>query len=116
MIAADQETAKSERGFFERVVGVREIEPAGESGFAASGEKFYGTQRGKFCADGFCKFGEHGNPDSVIAHGFGIVALTKDEENFPVNINGVRAEHGAGADASGEWGVVQLLENEGEGG
>lgn|GEM_PF-6528157 len=116
MVTADEKAAKGEGGFLEGVVRIGKIEPAGESGFAASGEKLYGTQRGKFCADGFCKFGEHGNPDSVIAHGIGIVALTKDEDNFPVNINGVGAKHRTGADAFGERGVVKLLENEGEGG
>jgi len=113
-VAVDEEATEGQGGLFEGVVGVGEAEPAGEAGAASGGEEFDGAKRGEFFANGISEFRKHSDPDAVVADGFGIVALAKDENDLCIHIDRVRAEHGAGADAAREGRIFELVEDEGE--
>ena len=112
----DEKTTQVECGLLERAVGIGQVEPAGEARFAARREKLDWAQSGKFLVNGFGKLRLHGDPDAIVASGFGILFLAKEKDDLAIDVDGMAAEHGTRVNASGELRIVQFVENEREGG
>lgn len=108
-VTANEEAAESKCGFLKGIVGIGQVEPAGETGFASGSEEFDGAQCGKFFYYGLKCFRLYGDPDAVVARCLAILFPAQEEDNFLVYIDGMTSEHRPRSHAACERRFIQFV-------